>query len=412
MKTPAQIQGYAARVLMVSFFIPMKMQVGAIALCMLVFLWYTFREKALIDKRKLIQALLIGSGLILCIGGAIITAPEYQKEAWGICERKVSLLLIPLLLAIISPRCRQAILSEQSYFVIGCAILCISGNLQFLWHFGFFSGHISVVNHVAYRQYLEWVTGIHPTYLGMYLAFALSLIMCSEGDLSTISRPWRVVLFYFLLLCLLASLAKSPMLAFVLILLHAGWENRRNLMRYKYHLLGGVLLLGATYIFVPFFRERLAEMVQIGNQTGAADVHANSINERKMILHTDLSALHTYWLTGAGPAKLQQVLDARYLMYSIHNGVVTGFYDPHSEYLWQWLTFGIAGIIVFVALLLYLVCHAIRSKNRMFLYMMTLVIITFFTESLLARQHGVVFFSLFAALYLFMADDQEFGRVQ
>ncbi len=406
-----QIQGYAARLLMVSFFLPMQWQVLVLLACMLVFLVLGEKGGFTLNREKAFQVLILAGGLLLCVAGLLMTQPGYRKIAGGICERKLSLLAIPLLLALISPECRKIILREQGYFVFGAAALIAIANIRVMWHFGMWSGTRSPVNHVDYRQYLEWVTGIHPTYLGMYLCFALCLILCNTGNLAQLPGYLKNGLFYFLLLCLLALLAKSPMAALVLIMIHSGWVNRHKLASLKYHFAGGLALLIGAYMFVPFFGQRLGEMVHIGRSGGAAEVHANSINERKLILHTDMSVLKTYWITGTGPGKLQQVLNAHYLMYSIHNDVNTGFYDPHSEYLWQWLTFGIVGILVFVSLLVYLIYHSIRRNDRMFMYLMTLVVITFFTESVLARQHGVVFFALFAGLYLFGTERKSKGII-
>jgi hypothetical protein len=57
-------------------------------------------------------------------------------------------------------------------------------------------------------------------------------------------------------------------------------------------------------------------------------------------------------------------------------------------------------------LVLVLVVHfrkAIVSADKIYLYLLITIAITFFTESLLARQQGVLFYSIFTSLFFFAA---------
>ena len=392
-----QLYRYAARLLMVSFFLPLKVQVAILGAVMI---------GALVCRTKPIQpinkgGLLTGVLLLACIGAAFVTPAEYRKVAWQVCERKVSLLAIPLVFALTDRNFLKRIAGEQAYFSYGAVVATLLGNLRFVYSAYFTRQQPVAHSHVAYRQYMEQVTGIHPTYLGMYLTFAICLLICGEG--SRLKPVLKTGLVYLLLVLDLALLAKSPTVALALIVFHFLWVRRRDLRRYRPHFVGALLVVVAAYAAIPFVGQRVRELAQFGSTSGATEVHANSINELKMVLATDMAALHDHWVLGVGPGRLQAMLDWHYLCYSIAHQINTGYYDPHSEYLWWWLSFGIGGLALLVVVLGAHVVQAFRSKDRQYLYLMVLLLATFFTESVLARQHGVVFFALFGTLY-FMLD--------
>jgi hypothetical protein len=94
-------------------------------------------------------------------------------------------------------------------------------------------------------------------------------------------------------------------------------------------------------------------------------------------------------------------LKEKYFFYSLSHNFNIGYFDPHSQYFWEWLCFGILGVGLLVAILLVHFAKAIRSKDHLYLYLMILLSITFATESFLSRQQGVVFYALFTSLFFF-----------
>ena len=404
----SQIDKYAAKALMVSFFLPMQLQpLVAFAMCFY-FIYRTFRSKERPPVTNYVWALFLGAIYIMYVLAIPFTPAKYSEVLSKLCEYRLSYLLLPIVFASISPQKIHIILGELAWFVYCCFVVCVATNLAFVaclltkssffLQFGMPPGGFRDVSHVTYRIFFEVFTGHHPTYISMYLVFAISVLLL-KGE--RMNRKLKYALFYSMLIFLLPLLAKSPLVALMLIFMHTAWLRRKSLMQYKWMFAGVLLVLVLSYLFVPFVSQRVNEMGGFSNTSVTKDVTDNSIHERKMILSVDLGMLKQYWISGAGPGKLMYLLKIRYFFYSIYYGRNISSFDPHNEYLYQWLSFGLIGIILFAGALLTHLFTSIRKRNHLYLYFLMIVMITFFTESVLTVQHGIIFYSFFASLFFF-----------
>ena len=326
------------------------------------------------------------------------TGEAYRKVVLKLCEYRLSYFLLPLIFAIIGLRFKQLIINELSYFVYGCFGICLLTNVSFALKYAVAPGSLGGVGHVIYRTYFEDFSGLHPTYISLYIVLALGFLLIHGNAMS---KYFKYILFITLIGFLLPLLAKAPLIALVLIFMHQSWIRRKYLWNYKWVFLGlGILLLG-SYLFVPFVSQRIQEMTQMQTGKAGGNITDNSINVRKMIFNVDTTMLKHYWLCGTGTGRLMHILGEKYFFYSLQSGYYIGVYDPHNEYFYQWLSFGIAGILVLLATLYIHFRMSFVTKNFLYQYLLISICITFFTESLLATQHGIIFYSFFTSLFFF-----------
>jgi O-antigen ligase len=392
----SQIEQYIARFVMVTLFLPMRLQVLVTAAAALYFVVRSLQQKHKPTGRNLLSAVVLGSLLLLYIAAIPLTPTPYRSIAGRLLEQRVSLLLLPVAFALMSPEYIRQILAQRIYFVYACLISCLLGNASFLYHHFTIHGGSFPLSHVYYRMIFEPFTGIHPTYMGLYLCFSITILLFYNGFTS---RPWiRYALLYLLLLFLLSLLAKSPLIGLILIGLHYAWLNRSLLARYLWRIGATIAGIVATALSIPFFRQRMAEMLPGHN---AGQITDNSISVRKLIWHMDTTLVRRHWLTGIGPGRLMHELQQQYFFYSLSHNYFTGYYDPHNQYFFEWISFGITGLLVLVGVLVYQYTRAIKMRNYLYLYLLLLLTITFFTESLLSRQGGVLFYSIFTSLLFF-----------
>ncbi len=182
--------------------------------------------------------------------------------------------------------------------------------------------------------------------------------------------------------------------------------NRHVLYKLKWPFAALVAIVTGAYFFIPFFRQRAAEMLGLFRADTNANITQNSVNVRKLIFNTDASMLKHYWLTGTGPGRLLEALNQRYFFHSLYRGYWVGYFDPHNQFFYDWLSFGIAGILLLIIVLLVQYRNAILSRNHVYLYLLITLTVTFFTESLLARQQGLLFYSIFTSLFFFSSFDK------
>ena len=391
------IDKIATRLLLLSFFFPQKMQGLIVMVAGLYFVVRTVRSKEPVAGSNYFQAFVISSFYLLYLLAVPLTPHEYRPFLSLLCQRKASLLLMPLVFAITAQSFRKLIVGELIYFVYGCFVACVIGNLDFVYHMWISKEPAHVLSHVTYRIMFETCTGIHPTYMGMFLAFSICITLLA-GPFKGLAK-YMVV--YLLLIFLLALLAKSPIIALLLIFIHYAYINRRALYRYKIALLAFFAALVAACFFIPFIGQRLREVLQFAGVGKPGNVADNSVYVRKLIWNVDTDLLKHYWLTGIGPGRVLQVLHERYFFYSIANRFPVGYFDPHNEYFSEWLSFGLLGIVLFVVVLVLHFSKALRAKNYLYLYLLLILTVTFSTETLLSRQEGVLFYAIFTSLFFF-----------
>ena len=174
------IDQYAARLLMVSFFLPANWQVYTI---MGVSTWFIIRAlatKTLVRKTDYLWALLFSCLFLIYFLSIPFTPVEYREYLLHICEHKVSLFFAPFVMALVGLVFRKAIIGELQYFVYGCFLSCLAGNLDYIYHYYFIPIGLHGLSHVDYRIIFEKCTGIHPTYMGMFISFSICIIFLSD----------------------------------------------------------------------------------------------------------------------------------------------------------------------------------------------------------------------------------------
>jgi hypothetical protein len=391
------IDKYVARLLMLSFFLPMQPQVVALLISSAWFIFRTFQDKQQTPIGNYLLALCIGGLYFLYLIAIPFTPENYRHVTLTLCEYKQSYVLLPLLYAAVSPQKIRVIINELAWFVYFSVGIGIIANGWFIIKYASSPSWFHGVNHVTYRIFFEDLTGIHPTYISMYLVLAIGILLLKADKMN---RKFKYVLFYVALAFLLPLLAKSPLIALVLMFIHTAWIRRKKLGQYKWLFIGVLAMITLSYVFVPFVSQRVNEMAGIGASL-KENVTDNSIHERKMIFTVDVDMVKRYWTTGCGPGRLLYLLKQKYFFYSLYYKRDVKAFDPHNEYFYQWISFGVAGIGFFLFGLGMHFFSALKNRDNLYIYLLLVLDITFFTESVLATQHGLLFYAFFSSLLFF-----------
>lgn len=251
----------------------------------------------------------------------------------------------------------------------------------------------------SYRVSIERYAGLHPTYYCaiVYTAAFIALYRLLYPPVAA-NRTWIwiLVLGFGCIAGILAA-SRATMFAFILISLATiVWRLRG--VKYNWVYLLVVLLATASLLFIPSIRNRLSEM-NAQNMRAPERNNDNGTNVRAGIFSCNATLLQTHWLWGLGPGDVQGELNACLSafdthVYAIHN------YNTHNEYINYWLTCGIAGLVVFVGVLLAGLIISIRAKNWLYAYLIVFMVICFLTENYLDRQAGVTLFAWLQTIFL------------
>jgi hypothetical protein len=237
MNTLPVVDKYVARLLMVSFFLPMQWQVWTVMATCGYFVIRTAADKTYPPGRNYLWAFLLGSGYFLYVFAIPFTPAAYKNVVEKICEYRAAFLVMPFVFAFVSQQYKKIIINERMIFVYACVIYTAITNIAFIDHY--FLNPVKAppgwhLSHTDYRIFFETFIGIHPTYTGMYLCFSICILLLSPRAEKNAVRILNILVLYLLIVFTLALMAKAPLLALVIILAHYGYRERKQLFRYKW----------------------------------------------------------------------------------------------------------------------------------------------------------------------------------
>ncbi|MFC5412791.1 O-antigen ligase family protein [Larkinella bovis] len=391
---------YLARLVMISFFLPNRVQ---IFLLMGIFLFWLIRDN-FVYKNQFFRpyggALVLGSVYLLYAIYVPFTDPAFRSGVLFDLEQKATLFAAPFIVLLMQPQTRKIISGELLFFVYGCFLSCLVGNLLYLHEYGW---HITGPEaHIQYRLYFEKITGLHPTYMGIYLCFSTAILLISPQHRQQL-KGWKLGAVLFpLFMFLMALMPKAPVIALFVILGYYGWINREH--KYRFVPIMAVLLVSVSVacISIPFSSQRIGEFSTALEAKPNDNPMDNSIQMRQVIWSVDLDVLKEHWLGGVGPGELDRFLTAQYEVYARRLNVPLVAYDTHNEYLNQWLAFGVVGIGLLLLTLGIQYANAIRRHDHLYMLLLMVFTVTFFTENVWSQQKGIVFYSFFTSLFFFV----------
>ncbi len=398
--------------------LPLSIRINSIAIICLVFTWLfknSLREK-LENMRKPIFFLVISFYLIHIIG--LLWTSNTSHGMYEL-EKKFALLVLPVVLGSVNRFKEEEIKKIFIYFVISCVV----ASLVCLIHASYKSisaGALFEVNaqtnYVTYYFFYYGLSGIiiHPVYLSAYTVFSIFILVKyikDNGSGATDKRNVFAVLgivYLIIFLCLLSS--RIMIIGFlILALLYSAFILlKEKETKTKIYLSAFVLLaIISAVLFVPAIKGRFAEVANSsyhfennpetnGNLSGKLD----GIEMKLAQWHFTMEAGKHTPILGVGTGDDDDELQKAYLESNFLEGYLPR-YNSHNQYFQTWLGLGFVGLFVFVLNLF--VPLVIAFKQRQIQYIVFIFIISFFclTESILCRQHGVVFYAFFNSFFAF-----------
>jgi O-antigen ligase len=318
-------------------------------------------------------------------------------------DKKMSFVLLPLVLANIQPIPTVRVYTVFISFVVGCFISSVVCLVYALHQFTLDPRSL----HFFYYELVRPID-IHPIYLAMYTCFSC-FILIYLYIVSAIPKTKlaKLLLFlglaYFVIFLFLLS-ARAEILAFYLIvtvgLIVHGYQNKRVLRT-----LGIMVLLASLFVVLVFSnkvnRERFKEAINY-NSEYTIDKQWGGRAERMLMWDCTLDLIKENPVIGVGPG---DALDLLHECYKERNYVSlmyyeNRFYNAHNQYFQCMLDLGILGLMLLLACLAYLTRVALKRRNPLFLSFVALFAMACVTESMLEVNKGIVFFTFFSSWFV------------
>lgn len=325
-----------------------------------------------------------------------------EAEAWRQVEQKLSLILLPLIIA-----SSQSHRKEHTGFVLFAFV--VSGLVATLTAFtlAFFAGlthtgELGWVDLLTY-QHLANAISMQPIYLSLYLVFAFYALLALYLSDTFKGQPFYgqksltlpLLAFFFVSIIMLSSRMEIMVLfatggALILFFLPA-----RNRRKYLLILAGTVLVASGIILSSSENRERFSEMFDL-----QADYTENKYGGRSIRVHKWKNALESWSnqpVFGVGVGDKQDELNKTYAKNDFKLALEHKF-NPHNQYLDTLLAVGVVGAVLLIGWFWGMVFWGVRNRNWLLFAFGVIVSLSVLTESMLERQWGVIFIVFFWAI--------------
>ncbi|HWA35001.1 MAG TPA: O-antigen ligase family protein [Cyclobacteriaceae bacterium] len=257
-------------------------------------------------------------------------------------------------------------------------------------------GSSSLWEYFSYIQLVDWID-IHPAYFSMYLIFGCALLledMRVDSQIKVVNTVLTMIFIFFIAL-LSSRIAIVSLVVILIYLLRDSVKTKATKVFVGAACISGlfILILINPVSRYRIFQEPLLTPVEIASTTN----DWNSVNLRLLEWRASVAGISTAWLFGLGPGDGQAYLNG---YYSNFNDATAGLtYNSHNQYLQTTLELGVVGLLVLGICLFKPLLFPI-NPNPLFIAFIILFGLMCLTESMLARQKGIVFFTMFESLFL------------
>lgn len=403
--------------LLISFSFPFNKTISNVLIILLVLFWLikgNVKNRILELRNNKLLLLFLSSYFIYII---CLIYSEDQKSGLFILEKKLSLILFPIILA--TENLKKSLINKILLsFVISCFLATLLSIIYILYlHFHTHASLIPLTIESFYRDNFTSFLDLHPTYYSLYITFSIIIIIFflfrDWNTLTTLIKSLSLlVLIYFVFINILLS---SRMLLFISVLIFGILFVR---FLFKNRVTGIVIIFFITCFFIFFLNQknniidkRFNELTET-KWAPPTGIYHNSTNLRVGILNCSFSLLKNNWLFGCGTGSAQKNLNACYQSSGYSDVLYKDQYDTHNQYLNVWLNTGVIGLAIFLLTIVIPMKKAYKANCFLYLAFLSLIALCCFTESLLERQNGVVFYAFFNSLFAFHFIEKSKNEIQ
>ncbi|MDO6489763.1 MULTISPECIES: O-antigen ligase family protein [unclassified Cellulophaga] len=327
----------------------------------------------------------------------------FYSDNLGIGFRKIettlSLLLVPFALESVYLGLRPKEEIKRKFlnlFIISTTLYSASIILYFA-HLGFFSGEKSLSYCLSYLNGMYYLSE-HPIYVSMLIAvtiiFIFNVFLKQNYILRLLLLIGLVINIYVLFLLIRKGVIIALLFSFVCYLFYKRTSPRK--VNYKVIIIGVILFLVVLFNLKSSIIKRFSELIL--PETYEVVNENNSTSIRYSIYKCSFSVINKKLLFGQG---IGDTKDALIECYKGKAKILSkNKYNTHNQYLGVLLSIGFLGLVVFLLQLFFYLKKSLSENDTLFFQILIFFIILFFTENILERQTGVIFFS-FLSNYFF-----------
>jgi O-antigen ligase len=321
--------------------------------------------------------------------------------AWADLQTKFSLLLFPLVFAMIGDSYfnQKKIHALFWTYISGlalCTIIClVNATVRFA------DTHSRAM---FYYTNLSWFQ--HATYLSMYLDFAIAMLfyflLYRQFQLKYKLLMTAGIIYFSVFIILLSS--KAGIITLIIVVLAVA---SYTIFFRKQKIYGLTLIVSAIVFFIivsflfPYYYDRVERTRKaLKNYDPGMKTSEESTDNRLLIWQSAIEIVGQHPVSGVGTGDVKDALLEKYQEKGM-NDALTHRLNAHNQYLQTTVALGLMGLIILILALIVPVVYAIKYRNFLYLILIAIVAFNWLFESMLEGQNGVVFYAFFNAFLFY-----------
>lgn len=327
---------------------------------------------------------------------------------FSVISRLTYFLIIPILIINTKFRFNNNFVAKLfRYYIFSCLLAClIYLVVAAINTFEYANVNPFNKNNGNFFSYIQFTLVIkkHPIYFGTNILFAMAIIFYSllyrEFDLKISTKAKISVTIFFTFIVFLLNSFMLIIIYFVIIILFLYKAIANNLLKTtKLQLSMGLVVIMTTIALSSSFILQKSNGVHLINDLTTRDYSGNdftAVKARNAKIYCSLQVIKNNFIFGVGAGDCPDELLKQYLLNKFQHGYERKF-NSHNQFLTTFISTGIIGFTLLIAMLIVLIKIAIKQKNLLLLIFVFINTLFFLSESVLERQQGIVFFVFFSA---------------
>ncbi len=263
-----------------------------------------------------------------------------------------------------------------------------------------------------YTQFSGFIMA--PNHLSNYVLFAIILVIIALVDRKQYYLPIKsfsllllmlvVLLVFLILLSSKASLLILGLLG-ISFLIYLG---RHKILSWAAIIIIGLFTISASLIVInqTILKVRIQSMSIIFQPDRIDYTIAESTTTRLSAIQSSADLISQNWYLGYGTGDVRDEL-TKYYKSNQYIGAYKYGTNPHNQFLRSFLAWGITGLASLILLFAVLFRQAkIHQKSIIWLWTVMMLIL-FLTDDMLSIHAGVVYFTMFSALFIFAINKEK-----
>lgn len=257
---------------------------------------------------------------------------------------------------------------------------------------------------------------MHTGYFSMYLAFCIAMLLIDFGtDQALFNRTFSafLIIFFSLGIYLLASKSGIITLTVIILAFALRWVHHHVKSFQMRGLIGFIaLIFSLILVFLPGPVNRLNTIVKDIRTYRAKDDHAvDTAGQRILIWQSAWAVIQDNFWFGTGLGNDNDALHAEYERRG-YNFLLEKKLNAHNQFLQTFLALGVGAFLYFIVYMSLPIFYGIKNRDFLLLLFGLIILINSLTESILNRQAGIVFWTIWGTLLFTFHQQKEQAQVQ